>query len=136
MIVQCIIQIFYVTIRGYMVSKGYMAIAMLQLYKEANMKTIVQCNTAKQAGMTAEPTELTIDWTGMTEEGYQAFAAQSLTIKLQANWRKSGIPAKVSVCAADHLPGTRAKAPTLAEMVERAKSNPELKAQLLAMLQA
>lgn len=100
------------------------------------MKTIVQCNTSKQAGMTPQATELTIDWEGMTPEGYQAFAAQALTIKLQSSWRKAGIPAKAQVRAIEHLPGTRAKAPTLEQLVQGAKNDPELKAKLLAMLSA
>jgi hypothetical protein len=98
------------------------------------MKTIVQCNTAKAAGVTAVPTALTIDWTGMTEAGYQSFAAGALTIKLQSGWRKNGVPAALEVKAVEHLPGTRAKAPTLEQLVESAKSDPALREKLLAML--
>ena len=98
------------------------------------MKTIAQCTTSRAAGLTGQATALTIDWTGMTEAGYQAFAAGALTIKLQSGWRKNGIPASASVLAIDHLPGTRAKAPTLEQQVEAAKTDPALRARLIAML--
>ena len=100
------------------------------------MKTIVQCTTARAAGLTGQVTTLTIDWTGVTEAGYQALATSALTIKLQAGWRKNGIPATASVLAIEHLPGTRAKAPTLEQQVEAAKNDPALRAKLIAMLSA
>ena len=98
------------------------------------MKTIVQCTTARAAGLTGQVTTLTIDWTGVTEAGYQALATSALTIKLQAGWRKNGIPATASVLAIEHLLGTRAKGPTLEQQVEAAKTDPELRARLIAML--
>lgn len=98
------------------------------------MSTIVTVSTAPQAGMEGKQTELTIDWAGMSEEGYRAFAQQALVIKLQAQWRKQGIPPKAQVRACEHLPGTRAKALTLEQVVAQAKDNPELRAKLLEML--
>lgn len=85
----------------------------------------------------AVKTALIINWEGCTVEEIQAMAQQALIVKLQSGWRKNGIPESVTVKAADHKVGVRAKKSAL-ETVTAALSSltPEQKAELLAALQA
>lgn len=98
------------------------------------MKTNAIINTRPEAGAEAVETKVTINWENMSQENIIALAQQSLVIKLQAEWRKDGIPAgEVEVDANDYRPGTRSeRKPNLEALV--AKLTPEQKAALLAKL--
>lgn len=64
-------------------------------------------STKPEAGKEAQQTVLTIDWTDCTPEVLQAFATQSLIVRVQASYRKNGIPKEDTVKALDYAPGTR-----------------------------
>jgi len=73
-----------------------------------NNITKTELSTKENKDAAAVKTDLTLDWTGMELEDLQALAQQSIVIKIQGQWRKNGIPADVTVLAADHKVGTRA----------------------------
>lgn len=85
----------------------------------------------------AQKTNLTVDWTDCSEDDIKAMALAGLIVKLQGGWRRNGIPAEITVKAADHKVGTRApaaKAMTLDDLIEKAKTDPEYKKLLLERL--
>lgn len=97
------------------------------------MKTTAEVATRPAAGADAITTNLSINWEGMSEDDTRALAQQALIVKLQAAWRKDGIPAgDHEVNAIDYRPGTRAprKAPDLKSLL--AALSPEERAALLA----
>ena len=65
--------------------------------------------TRPSAGAEGIDTNLTINWEGMTDDDVRQLAQQALVVKLQAQWRKNGIPSgDLEICAVDYRPGTRA----------------------------
>lgn len=99
------------------------------------MNTQTQVETKLNKDSEAVVTDLTIDWSGMTEEDTRALAQQALIVKLQSGWRKNGIPnGDFTVKAADHKVGARApRGPVnVAALID--KMTPEEKAALLAKL--
>lgn len=92
--------------------------------------------TRAEAGAEAVETKVTINWDGMSQEDLIALAQQSLVIKVQAAWRKEGIPSgEVTINATDYKPGTRSeRKPNLEALI--GKLTPEQKAELLAKLSA
>lgn len=87
----------------------------------------------------AVKTDLTIDWSGMSDEDVQALAQQALVVKAQSGWRSNGIPQAVTLKALEFKVGVRAaKAPpvTIESLIEATKSDPAKKAELIARLQA
>jgi hypothetical protein len=55
-----------------------------------------------------EKSVVTLDFTGLNQEGFMALAAPTLIIKAQGEWRRSKtIPPAVTIVAKDNLPGTR-----------------------------
>ena len=86
----------------------------------------MKVSTSKTKGASPVTTELSIDWTGCSAEHLKMFAIQALVIKRQGVWRRGGIPAKESIRAIDHLPGTRNR-------VEQ-KSEEEILAELYARM--
>ena len=55
----------------------------------------------------AKSTQFTVDFTGMTEQQYQAMAMAFLTVKRQGFYRVHGIPATETIMAIGYVPGTR-----------------------------
>jgi hypothetical protein len=93
--------------------------------------------TRPAAGADGIDTNLTINWEGMTLEDTRALAQQALVVKLQAQWRKNGIPAgELTINAADYRPGTRATKtkPSIETML--AQLSPAEKQALVAKLLA
>ena len=80
-------------------------------------------------------TELTLDWTGMSEDDLRALAQQALIVKLQGSWRKGEIPTSATVLVSDHKVGTRAPKKSLTEQLSSlsAAERAELIAKLTAM---
>lgn len=65
--------------------------------------------TRPAAGAEGIDTNLSINWEGMSDDDLRQLAQQALVVKLQAQWRKNGIPAgDLEIHAADYRPGTRA----------------------------
>lgn len=65
--------------------------------------------TRPAAGAEGIDTNLSINWEGMSEDDVRQLAQQALVVKLQAQWRKNGIPSgDLEIRAADYRPGTRA----------------------------
>jgi hypothetical protein len=65
--------------------------------------------TRPAAGAEGIDTNLTINWEGMEQADIVALAQQALVVKLQAQWRKNGIPSgDTEIRAVDYRPGTRA----------------------------
>ena len=95
------------------------------------MKTRAIINTT-QSGKKPVSTDLTIDWTGMTEDDMRAMAQQSLIIKVRITWKKNGVPAVDNIKAVDHRVGTRAVAGPVDIMAEVSKMTPE---ERLAMIE-
>ena len=58
----------------------------------------------------AVETALRIDWEGMTVADLRAMAQQAMIVKLQASYRRNGIPDKATIKAADYKVGTRVAA--------------------------
>lgn len=100
-----------------------------------NNTTTTTVDTRPAAGADAVTTNLTIKWDGLTTEEIQQLAQQALIVKLQAKWRKDGIPSgDHEVNAADYRPGVRAaKQPVSVEKLISAMT-PEQRAALLAKL--
>lgn len=100
-----------------------------------NNTTTTNVETRPAAGAEAVTTNLTIKWDGLTPEEIQQLAQQALIVKLQAKWRKDGIPSgDHEVNAADYRPGVRAaKQPASVEKLIAAMT-PEQRAALLAKL--
>jgi hypothetical protein len=95
--------------------------------------TTTEVDTRPQAGAEAVRTNLTIDWSNMTEEEIRALAQQALVVKLQGAWRKNGIPAgDHTVLAAEHKIGVRAPRGPVDVAALIAKLDPEERAALLA----
>lgn len=100
-----------------------------------NNITSRKVSTKPDARSEAQVTMLTIDWEGISPEEIRAMAEQALVVKLQGNWRKNGIPAEVTVKAADYKPGTRHAATGKGNILAAIeKMTPEEKAALLAKL--
>lgn len=101
------------------------------------MNTNIEVDTRPSAGADSVKTVLTINWEGMSQDDIVALAQQSLIVKLQAGWRKNGIPAgEHSINAVDYKIGVRAKRePQTLENMLKALSADELKA-LIARLPA
>jgi hypothetical protein len=102
-----------------------------------NNTTTATVDTRPAAGAEAITTELTIKWEGLTADEIQQLAQQALIVKLQAKWRKDGIPSGAhEVNASDYRPGVRApRGPASVETLV-AKLTPEQRAALLAKLSA
>ncbi len=65
--------------------------------------------TRPAAGAEGIDTNLSINWEGMSEDDVRQLAQQALVVKLQAQWRKNGIPSgDLEIRATDYRPGTRA----------------------------
>lgn len=72
--------------------------------------TTIEVDTRPSAGAESVKTNLSIDWTGCTEDALRAMAQQALVVKLQGAWRKNGIPSgDHTIKAADYKVGVRAK---------------------------
>lgn len=72
-------------------------------------------------------TDVTINWDDVTEGDLKAWALQSILIKCQSAWRRSGnIPVKAEVRAADWKIGTRHERGQSKEDVLKAVSTEEL----------
>ena len=97
--------------------------------------TSTTVDTRPEAGAQAITTNITISWAGLTSDEVQQLAQQALIVKLQAKWRKDGIPSgDHTVNAVDYRPGVRAaKQPASVEKLIAAMS-PEQRAMLLAKL--
>ncbi len=97
--------------------------------------TNVKVSTKATAAAEPTATELTLDWTDVTEEDLRVLAQQALIVKLQSGWRKNGIPASITVQVIDHRAGVRApKAKQDIFAIAKAMSA-EDRAKLLAELQ-
>lgn len=72
--------------------------------------TKVEVDTKANKDAASVATSLTVKWHNMTDRDVQELAQQALIVKLQAAWRKDGIPkGDHEVDAADFKVGTRAK---------------------------
>jgi len=71
------------------------------------MTTVRKVSTRQDADSGEKWTQITFDWTGVTEAHYRAMAETYLTIRKQTEWRKKGIPSAVTVKVLDNVPGTR-----------------------------
>ncbi len=98
--------------------------------------TNTKVSTKAAAAAEAITTELTLDWTGVTEEDLRALAQQALIVKLQSGWRKNGIPSETTVKVADHRPGVRAPKAKQDVLALARAMTPEQRAALLAELTA
>lgn len=95
--------------------------------------TTIEVDTRPAAGAESIKTNLTIDWSDMTEDDIRALAQQSLIVKLQGAWRKNGIPnGDHTVKAADYKIGVRAKREPASLEAMLQKLSPEDRAALLA----
>ena len=102
-----------------------------------NTVTSTIVTTRPAAGANGIDTNLTIKWDGMSEDDVRALAQQALVVKLQAQWRKNGIPAgDLEISAVDYRPGTRATKtkPSIEGML--AALTPQEKQALIAKLMA
>lgn len=94
--------------------------------------TKTEVETRAAAGEDKVLTNLSIDWEGMDRDDLIALAQQTLIVKLQGQWRRTGIPTALDVKATDHKVGTRAaRTPASIESL-LAKLSPEDRAALLA----
>ena len=85
-------------------------------------KSTFTVSTSKDEDAAAVKTVVTVDWSGLTDEGAKAIMAGQLVIKAQGSWRKKGIPATATLIARDLTPGKRvAEVVTLDTERERAK---------------
>jgi len=88
----------------------------------------------------ARKTSLTVNWDDCPESTIRALATQQLVVRVQAGWRKHGIPEKATVNVRDFGPGMRHVGITgeqaAAIALEQAKLDPAKRAALLAQLQA
>ena len=101
------------------------------------MNTNTEVTTRSEAGAEGTKTNLTINWDGMSQDDLIALAQIQLVVKLQAAWRKDGIPAgDLSVNAVDYKVGVRAPRTkqTLEQML--ASLSAEQRAELLAKFSA
>lgn len=99
------------------------------------MNTTTEVVTRPAAGAEGVKTNLTIDWTGFSDEDMRALAQQALVVKLQGAWRKNGIPAgDFTVKASDHRPGVRAPREKLSLAEQLKRLSPEERAELIASL--
>lgn len=74
-----------------------------------NNVTTTIVTTRPAAGAEGIDTNLSINWEGMSEDDVRQLAQQALVVKLQAQWRKNGIPVgDLEIRATDYRPGTRA----------------------------
>lgn len=96
-------------------------------------KTTTEVDTKPSKDAASVATVLTIDWSNMTDRDVQELAQQALVVKLQAAWRKDGIPAGAhEVDAAEYKVGTRAKRQPQTVETLLAKMDPEAKRAWLA----
>jgi hypothetical protein len=72
--------------------------------------------TKANAASTPVKTNITFDFTDCPESTLQALAIQALVVKLQASYRKNGIPESATVLVKDHAPGTRQAADPLSKL--------------------
>ena len=100
------------------------------------MNTNTKVTTRPAAGAEKVETDLTLDWSGMTEEDLRALAQQALIVKLQGSWRKNGIPAEVTVKVVEHKVGTRSPRGPVDPASLIANLSPEEKQALIAKLTA
>lgn len=103
--------------------------------RNTTMNTTTNVSTRPAAGAEPVKTELTLDWTGMSEDDLKALAQQALIVKLQGSWRKGGIPTSTTVLVSDHKVGTRAPKKSLTEQLSSlsAAERAELIAKLTSM---
>lgn len=98
-----------------------------------NNATTLEVDTRPSAGADSIKTNLTIDWTDMSDADLKALAQQALIVKLQTSWRKNGIPAgDFTVKAADHKVGVRTKREPASIEGMLQKLSPEERAALFA----
>ena len=93
--------------------------------------------TRPAAGADGIDTNLSINWEGMSDDDMCQLAQQALVVKLQAQWRKNGIPSgDLEIRATDYRPGTRATKtkPSIEAMLSAL--SPAEKQALVAKLQA
>ena len=98
--------------------------------------TTIEVDTKPNKDAPSVATALTIQWEGMTDREIQELAQQALIVKLQAAWRKDGIPSGAhTVDATDYKVGTRAKRqPATAESLLNKMDPAEARKLLEAML--
>jgi hypothetical protein len=95
--------------------------------------TTIEVDTKANKDAPSVATNLTIKWEGMTDREIQELAQQALIVKLQAGWRKDGIPSgDHTVNAADFKVGTRAKRQPASVESLLAKMDPEARKAWLA----
>lgn len=100
---------------------------------------VTSATISTRATAESEPvkTNITFDWSGMTEEDIAALAQQALIVKLQGGYRKNGIPeGDVTVKVSDHKVGSRAPRGPVNIVSAFSALSAEEKAELLARLQA
>lgn len=100
------------------------------------MNTNTKVCTKPTAADATQETNLTLDWTGMTEDDLRALAQQALIVKLQGVWRKSSIPAEATVKVTDYKVGNRVVKSKLSLLEQIAAMSPEDKAKAIAALSA
>lgn len=100
------------------------------------MNTNTKVSTKPTAADAAQETNLTLDWTGMTEDDLRALAQQALIVKLQGAWRKSSIPAEATIKVTDYKVGNRVVKSKLSLLEQIAAMSPEDKAKAIAALSA
>lgn len=101
-------------------------------------KLVVNVATAVNEDAPQQVTVLTLDFTGVSEEGAKAFITRQVKIDLQRGWRKNGIPATAEVKVAQLTAGLKTQEPvSVATEAARAKtlSTKEM-AELVKLLQA
>lgn len=97
-------------------------------------KTTANIDTRKEAGAEQVTTNVTFNWDGISTDELQQMAQQALIVKLQAKWRKDGIPAGAhAVNVSDYRPGVRAERTVNVDNIV-AKLTPEQRAALIAKL--
>jgi len=95
--------------------------------------TTIEVDTKANKDAPSVATNLTIKWEGMTDREIQELAQQALIVKLQASWRKDGIPSgDHTVNAADFKVGTRAKRQPASVESLLAKMDPDARKAWLA----
>lgn len=102
----------------------------------SNITTTI-VTTRPAAGAEGIDTNLSINWEGMSDDDMRQLAQQALVVKLQAQWRKNGIPnGDLEIRATDYRPGTRATKtkPSIESML--GALTPEEKQALVAKLLA
>lgn len=95
-------------------------------------------STKADKNAAAKNTVLEVIDEGCSREILVALATQTVVIRAQNMWRKNGIPDTAQIKLADYAPGVRhAAAPqpmTAEQIAEKAKSDSEFRAKLLAQL--